>query len=243
MPEDNAAVDSTENNANADVANRLAQNETQLKELAETNKQLASLLKSTSQKIDDTISTRTKKDTADAGDVNLGSLIFDDPDKALSIMTEKITQGVMGAVHQTKDIESKRTMVINELYGDYPELSNPKDPLTKKALEHFQSMSKSEQAHPMSSKIAVYDAAKELGILPKNARKDDGDDDMGNKDDFSLSNAHNKRKTKKENEGGGGELDPKTVEFARLIGLDVNDKKVIENMKKHTKRDSWFKYR
>jgi hypothetical protein len=73
-----------------------------------------------------------------------------------------------------------------------------------------------------------------MGLLPKNQRKKMDD----NNDDFSLSSSNQRREPPKKD----GELHQKTLDFAKLCGVDVEDDKVMERLKKYSGRKNYNKY-
>ncbi len=143
---------------------------------------------------------------------------YEDEDAAVNELKTEIRSEVMGTLEERE----KHTNAINRLYGEYPELADSDADLTKEAVKIFKTLSKAEQANPNAYRVAVLEAATELGVQPLKKRKKESSEDFT---------------------GGGGNGGGKrnnvgtdTLEFARLMGLDTEDPKVVERLKNHTKR-------
>jgi len=216
------------------VEERLKQTDAKLEQLTTTNQQLSQMLQDTNASIQQTIKPAKTESDSDS----LKDLIYEDPEKAIKVITDKVTEKVTADVNKANDTKNaaatEKQHVINNLSVEYPELLDPKHELRTKAVEFFSKMSVDQQNSVLASEVAIRNAAAQMGLLPKDQRKKMDD----NNDDFSLSNSNQRseKPTKK------GELDQRTVDFANLCGLDVEDEKVVERLKKYAGRKNYGKY-
>jgi len=126
---------------------------------------------------------------------------------------------------------------LGSLVSNYPELQDGNSDLTKAALSVYNGLSAAEKSSPTSYRLAVQQAAADLGILPVTKRNKVQQPE--NEGDFSVSGSSN---TKKPSKKDNTEVDSKTIEFAKLLGRDVNDPKVLEGLKKAAGRKKWGKF-
>ena len=150
---------------------------------------------------------------------------YEDEDAAVEDLKAEIRQEMMG----TLDERSRHTETISRLYNEFPELADGEAPLTKEAVKIFKNLSKDEQKNPNAYRVAVLEAATELGVQPMKKRKPKETDDF----------------TGGSGQGGSSKRNAvasDTLEFARAMGLDVEDPKVVDRLKTHSKR-SYSTYR
>jgi hypothetical protein len=164
----------------------------------------------------------------------LKDLWYDDPEAAASIIAKKASDDTLAIIGKENAIQARKGNVIQGLYREYPELQDYDHPLTIKAVEIFEKLTDEEKANPIAYKLAVREAAEELEIKTKAKRKPKDEEDS-----FSLGGSGGKTE-KGTRAKRSSDLDPKTVEFARLAGLDVKDEKVLTNLKKHNDRKNWM---
>lgn len=199
-------------NLKMEMDRKLGNAEAQMKKLADTN---AALLKQIE-------SLRAPAPVAPK-EKPIEDLIYDDPRQAV----EKITQTVRTTLKKELDAEQlqqrKQTQTINELYSEFPEFADSNHDLTKKALEVYGKMDDAEKADPKALKLAAYQAAVELDVKPKSRRGDD--------DSFSFGSTPSGGRPRRDS----SKLDPKVADFARLMGVNIDDPKVAERMKARQK--------
>ena len=82
----------------------------------------------------------------------------------------------------------------------------------------------------------MHETAAELGLVPAKARK--ATTSAG--DDFSLGGSTAPRQQKKD---PAKDIAPETLEFAKLMGIDVSDPKRLEGLKQASQRKTWNQYR
>lgn len=162
---------------------------------------------------------------------------FDNPARAAATLTEKVTKQVTQQVASMNDETTRRSGVIAELVDQFPELKSQDHDLTKRAVEIYNSLSKEEQRSPISYKAAVSQAALEQGVAPKSKRQIQEE-----AEDFTLNGNGSSTVRQDRNRAKGGKLDQATSDFARLMGVNIDDEKVKERIKNNHGRKSWSRY-
>jgi hypothetical protein len=192
------------------------------RKLSNTNKQIEALLQSQNQLLQQ-FAPKKQEESSEVDSV--GQLLYSDPDKALKLHAKKVKEETIKEVTQTMEQQAKTQQVIQGLVSEYPDLQDLSTPLAKKTLEIYESLPDSDKNSSMSYKLAVKEAAESLDILPKSKRKQDNDD-------FSLSSGGYNR-----GEKGAPRLDPRSIEFAKAMGVNIEDKEVAKRVAGYAKRD------
>lgn len=129
---------------------------------------------------------------------------------------------------------NRQAQVLTSLHVDFPELGDKDHALTKRAVEIHKMLPPKEQLSPSSYRLAVLEAANELSVTPQSKRKKEADTD-----DYTGAASG----------GGGGAkrasantLANETLVFAQAMGLNVDDKELVDRLKASSKR-IWTKYR
>lgn len=154
-----------------------------------------------------------------------------DPDAYIERKLGRLKQEVIKDVTTVQQQQQAAQQTYSSLAQEYPDLVNTKSELFQKASQIHQSLRKDLQNTPEGYELAVAKAVKESGY--KASRNQESNQDV---EDFIMGDSggqdsSNRRKKK------DGDLDPKTLAFAELMGLDIKDKKVIERLKERAKRD------
>lgn len=178
--------------------------------------------------------TKPKEPVKQPDTENLSDLMYSDPDKYAQLIEARATakaEAKINARLEARDIATARqNEVFSQIVSDYPEVGVPNHPLAQKTAEIHKKLSADERANPTSYRLAVLEAAAEMGVVPKSKRTDPDDG-------FVM-------------EGGGSGGAPRqkkqdvndlTLQFAAQMGYDVTDPKVVERFGKHSKRN-WSKY-
>lgn len=171
-------------------------------------------------------------------DGDLEDLAFSNPKAYAQKVTQRATQEASRVVSQQMQQQQQSQAVLNQLVNDYPELSDSNSELTTRAVEFYKQLSEQERTSPSAYKIAVRDAAADLGVLPKSKRKGGGSDDYT----MSSSSSSGMSGGKSQNRQRDAEVEQKSLAFAKLLGMDINDKKVVERIKQRSQRKSWGSY-
>lgn len=180
------------------------------------------------------ISTLNQKPKDEVPKAKLKDVWYEDPDKAADAVVNEATSRMRQELNIERQEQQKKQTVIQSLYKEYPELQDFDNPLTIKAVENFDKLPDDEKMHPMAYRLAVKEAAEDLDIKPKAKRKVKED-----RDDFSLSGS--------DREGRQGtrrssRLDEKTEEFGKLVGLDMDDEKVVERVKGYAQKRNFNRW-
>ncbi len=157
----------------------------------------------------------------------LADLQYEDPD-AYEREIENRAARIANEIVDRKLSSSNATQtVINSLASEYPELKDINSELSQEALKVYQTLPKHLQGTPEGTRMAIREAAALSGVVPVSKRK------ASESEEFSVSSGSPSRRASSKKE----DVDDKTLVFAQAIGLNTNDPKILENLKKNTKRD------
>lgn len=159
---------------------------------------------------------------------------YDKPGVAAKQIRSEATQDTLAIIRQEQAEQNKKNQMIQGLYREYPELTDFNNPLSMKSVEFFDKLTDEEKNSPLSYKLAVKEAAEELGVMPKSKRKVEDDGDA-----FALTGKGSATPATTRSRRGSGVPDA-TIEFARHMGMDVDDEKVVERLKKRNERKNWM---
>lgn len=206
--------------------------------LSEENSRMSQMLEQLVAKQNQVVVSPTK---AQEDEKELVDLAYSNPAEYARRVTAAARKEASQVVNSTIQQQQQTNNVLTQLASEYPELADNSSELTTKAVNIYKNMSESERNSPMSYKIAVRDAAADLGILPKKNRPKDSSNEpnIGNSNSAAneVSKAQSRAQAKSQNK-----LDEKTLEFAKLMGLDTSKKEVLERLTKRNERKSWGKY-
>ena len=217
--EGSAAADPIKN-IKAEMDRKLGNVDKTLSDLTKTNQQLAQALE------------RLTKPAAPAPEPQKQRYSedwFSNPDSAAEKLVQEAERRAEKKFEARLEQQNKQTQTLSSLVAEFPELTDGSAELTKKTLEIYNSLPAEDRSSPSAYRLAVKEAALELGVQPKSKRK------RSESDDFSLSG-----------EGRGpsrrdsAEVVKATEEFARIMGLKVDDN-TKKNLKKHGARN-WTRY-
>lgn len=154
---------------------------------------------------------------------------------------ESIKKELRKEMDQSLGMERERNNVLSTLVSQYPELQSSSSELTQTALRIYNQLSNAEKNSPSGYKIAVMQAAQEVGVLPVNKRKQSQSESS---DDFTLSNSNTSVRQKPSERAKNEKIDDKTLEFAKLLGRPTEDPKYIESLKKTitNRRKNWSRF-
>lgn len=204
-------------NVKQEFNRKLGNFESKISQLEQTNALLAQQLQS----INSARQTEPAQGTKTITDVWL-----DNPEAAADLVATQAEARVMSRL----EAANRESQTIAGLVSDFPELSDSSHELTKRALEVYGSMSKEDKKSPVAYRAAVREAAQDLGIKPK-SKREQYEEDVSIRGNGGTRARQEQRSTRRD------EIDPDTAEFARLVGLDLDDPKVKERIKtKHGRR-------
>lgn len=203
--------------------------------IQQENQRLSQQIEALTQSI---VSSRSQSATGNQPqEENLDDLAFKDPSAYARKVTERVTNTALNAVSNTINQQNRSNQILGQLVSDYPELNDINSELATKSVAIYKQMSEQERSNPLAYKAAVRDAAADLGVLPKSKRSTAQDGEF----QFSASNPTG-QKPPSQSRRKESELDNRTTAFAKLIGLNTDDKKVQERLKSRQTRKHWNKY-
>lgn len=212
-------------NLKSEINRKLQNSDSRLEQLARQNEMLTQALQGLA-----------RPQRSEMSEVDMEELAVSNPKAYQQILKKQIKDEVSKELGSTMQVEQQRQQILGQLVVDYPELKTGDSDLTQKAVAIYNSMSQSEQAMPSSYKIAVRDAAAELGLLPSSKRKSGSSEEWtgsGTRGSSSGTSPQSKKKT---------EVDPRTLAFAQMVGLDVSKPEVVKNIEKRAQRKKWSRY-
>ena len=166
---------------------------------------------------------------------DIEDLVYSDPKEYARRIKEEAKSEVLREVEASRQTEAQKTQVLSNLISTYPELSDSNSEMTKKATAIYESLSEADKKSPLAYEVVVARAASELGVVPASKRK------AANADSFSLqggSSGSSRRTSAKEIPDG-------TAQLAELMGLNLQDKKTAERLKKLSNLEGkdWLNYK
>ncbi len=205
-------------NVKAEFSRKLSNIEAKYASLESTNAQLLATLQSIS---------APKAPAAPAA--KLEDVWFDKPQQAADQIMAQAEERIMKRIDSRSDQLHRQNQTLSQLVSDFPELSDGNHEFTKKAVEIYSAMSAEDKTSPLAYKAAVKEAALEMGVMPKSKRKDD--------DYVSSGNGSNSSRNESRSPRSGAGIDKATEEFAKLVGVNIDDPKVRDRIKsKHNRR-------
>jgi hypothetical protein len=152
---------------------------------------------------------------------DLANAWYNDQEKAAEIIVNRATKKAVDTITTKATAAQREQKILNEVYTEYPEVLSDEHDLTKRAKELISGYSEEERMNPLTAKAAVTQAASELGIRPKSRREKL----ESSNDSFSLGGGNSAPRKAKDT------VSAETMEFARLMGLDTTNPKVVERLK------------
>ncbi len=166
----------------------------------------------------------------------LKDMLLDEPDQFVEQIEQRAAERASRVIEQKVQASQATQNVVMEMQSKFPEFSQSGSEAARLAFEKASTLPKGLQGTPEGIRMAMQDAAIELGLVVASKRKT-----ATSNDDFSVSNSSSQgrqaaRGNKKE------EVADATLEFARLLGVPINDPKRIAGLKKASKRTNWMRY-
>lgn len=196
--------------------------------LAEQNKRLEAILA--------TVQERMAPKAPEAPSKPLKDLVFEDADQFASVIERRAGEIASRVVEQKVQLSQATQSAVSEVLNVYPEFGQPGSEAASLALQKSAQLPKHLQGTPEGIKMVMFETASELGLVPAKARKAAAPA----ADDFALGGSTQPRQPKKSPTDG---VAPETIEFAKLMGIDVSDPKRLEGLKAASQRKTWNQYR
>ena len=176
-----------------------------------------------------------------SGQEDLEELRYSDPDKYIQIKERQMDQRIEERLSARDRAAAERQSAIAALVQEYPELNQPGSALYKKVMEVQKTIEKQVRETPTGYRLAVREAAAEVGVKPMSKRGDGGGGSRPQSDeqlDEFLGSGNNPPKKA----APKTEVSAKTAAIAKLFGMDTSDKKRMERIAKYAKRKNWVRY-
>jgi len=165
---------------------------------------------------------------------SMGDLMYEDPEAYANLIAANAAKEASAKLETYNNEQQERTNTMVQLTQAYPELNQADSELVKKTLNILGAFPANQQQNPANYKVAVYQAASELGMQPAKYRNNKS------KETFALGSGG---KTNQSNEEGEFEgIDPMTIEWAKALGVNLDDPKRVDSLKKAAERSNWLKY-
>lgn len=165
-------------------------------------------------------------------EANLEELIYKDPKAYAKAVEARAVRKADEMINSRLQTQNEAQSVLAQLAADYPELNDSSSELTKKAVSIYNSLPANQRSNPLAYKIAVRDAAADMGVLVKSKRK------QSNSDDFAMDSGSGGSSSRPQSKGSE-KVDNRSLAFAELLGLNVNDEKVVKRLQERSKRKNW----
>lgn len=192
--------------------------------LAQTNAQLAEMLTLVQQSVKP-VETKPGKSARD--------LLYDDPDAFVSEVTEKATRKAQEEARALAAQQSAINNVIADYSSKYPEIAQQGSEAMQLAVKYGNELPKHLKGTAEGAELAMSKAIAELGLAPVSRRKKSEEPEVVGGAARSSSGGPKKSEAK---------LDDNTLALAQLMGVDLKDKKRVDNLAKATSRKNWLKY-
>lgn len=166
-------------------------------------------------------------------EANLEELIYKDPRAYAKAVEARAVKKADEMINSRLQTQNEAQSVLASLAADYPELNDSGSELTKKAVQIYNNLPAAQRSNPLAYKIAVRDAAADMGILVKSKRKQTNDDGFAMDGGSGTSSGNTQRQRSSE------KLDDKSLEFAERLGLNTKDEKVLKRLQERSKRKNW----
>lgn len=220
-------------NVKGEFNRKIGNLEQQVSSLVESNKALLGQIASMAKPAASAAAAASASDE----DTEIEKQWFDNPGKAANLLTQKVTRQVSQQVATAAEANNRKTTTIAELVEEFPELRKTDHPLTKRAVEIYNGLSEGDKSSPIAYKAAVNQAALEHKVQPLSKR-----DESDEADDFTLSGNGSSGVRQEGRRSRKDDIDPATAEFARMVGVNVDDPKVKERMKNKHGRRTYNRY-
>lgn len=225
--EGDSHADDALTNLKAEMNRKLSNQEEVLSKLQQQNQQLLEQLS-----YQQTQTTQTQSSTG--GEKSLSDLMYEDPEQYAALIEKRAEERAMKRIEQREAAQAKQNQILGQIASQFPEVNDPNSPLTKRAVEIHGKMAPEDRSNPVSLKIATLEAAAELGVLPRDRRK------QSDTDSFTMGSSS----APKRPESALSEKDEEqTLQIAQLLGVNVDDPKQKAMLDKAKSRKTWSKYR
>jgi hypothetical protein len=160
----------------------------------------------------------------------LSELLFEDADAAATEIENRAAKIAERVIEQKVQLSQKSQQVVSDVLNVYPEFGAPNSEASALAIQKVSSLPKHLQGTPEGTKMAMMEAAAELGLIPAKARKQ-----SASNDDFVVGGQT--KATSRRQADPTKDIPAETLAFAQALGRDINDPKVLEGLRQASKRN------
>lgn len=161
---------------------------------------------------------------------DLSTLMYSDPEKYTAVIEERATakaeQRITANLSKQQEAQHRTQQALAEITNEYPELMDNSSALTKKALEIYQSMPEHERNSTAGYKLAVKEAASEVGVKPRSKR-------TGDEEFMAAGNNGSPRSNRQK----ANKVSPAMEFWAEQLGVDLSDSVVKDRVVSRAQRD------
>lgn len=168
----------------------------------------------------------------------LKDLVYDDPDQAAEIITQRAIAEADRRVDQRIQLNQATSFVVSDMQAKYSEFAQAGSDAAKLAVAKANALPAHLKGTPEGLKLAMMEVVADLGLVPASKRQAPA---QQSNEDFQLGNRGNSAPRQRQPDPKK-EIDPLTIAFAEAMGVDVNDPKRIEGLKQASKRTNYNRY-
>lgn len=203
-------------------------------ELASIQAQFAEQNQKMQQLMEQILASRQAPQPAKQESKKLSDVLFDDADEAARIIEERAARRAEEQVTKRFQASQATQQAVSEVAIKYPEFGQPGSEAANLAVQRANSLPQHLRGTPEGARLVMLEVASELGLVPASKRKQQ----QAASDDFAIGGnpAPSRRSADPVKD-----VDPRTLAFAQLMGVDITDPKRLEGLKKSQKRN-WNKY-
>lgn len=215
-------------NLKAELTRKMSNSESQVQRLSQENAAIMA-------KLDALMVPRSQP--AETSEEDLGALLYSKPGDAVKAITQQVTRTVQQDMQRMTQNQQQQAAVLSSLVKDYPELSDSNSDFAKSAVRAFDSLPAHLKNDPAGYKLAVREAAADLGVLPSHKR---GSRDA---DDFVMSGGNRSANSARPSRGAPQTgLSDGVMEAASIFGLDLSKPERKKSLEKRTQRKNWGRW-
>ncbi len=195
--------------------------------IAEQNRQLQAIL--------DGLVQSKQQQAPSAPAKSLKDLMYDDPEAFAEHIAQRADRVADEKINRTVQANQATQNVVFEMQNKFPEFAQSGSEAAKMALEKAQAVPQHLRGTPEGIRLAMQEAALELGLVPASKRR------SSNNDDFSVSGQSSRGGNR--SSSGKKDIPEDTMTWARLLDPSIEgDPKRMEQLKKSVNRKNFNRY-
>lgn len=169
---------------------------------------------------------------------------WDDPQKAVQKMIDAKAEVYSEQQQQAIKQQQENAKYLKKLETLYPELKDTNSELYQKVEQNLATLPDHDKSNKFALREVVEDTALEMNIVPSSRRKE-RKEAHEQKDTFMLGSDDGSGGSRTPRNDGNAEISDKERQVAALLGLNVNDPKVMQQLanKKRETNSDWRKYK